>query len=138
MEKKNIYVTDYDLVRLIEMLNAIEADSQKIECSFQQLKQELERAEIVSSAKIPGNVITMNSTVRLKDMHTNEELTFQIVFPSDADLEQGKISILSPVGMALLGYKVGDRVVWNVPSGVRKLEIKEMLYQPEAEGDMYM
>ena len=138
MKAKNIYVTDYDLERLTEMLNAIEAGSQKIKCSFTQLKQELQRAEIVSSTNIPDNVVTMNSTVRLKDMDTNEEFTFKIVFPSDADMEQGKISVLSPVGTALLGYKVGDRVVWDVPSGVRKLEIEEMLYQPEAKGDIYM
>lgn len=137
MRNKKIYVTDYDSERLVEILNTIEANGQETENSFKQLKQELKRAKIVSSGLIPDNVVTMNSTVRLKDMDTNEEFTFQIAFPSDADLEKGKISVLSPVGTALLGYKVGDTVVWEVPAGVRKLKIEKMLYQPEAAGSIY-
>ncbi len=135
--KNNIFITEYDLERLNEMLKAIESDRSKDHGSSEELKQEIERAEIVSSSEILGDVVTINSRVLLKDMDTHEEFSFQVVFPSDADLDKGKISVLAPIGTALLGYKVADTVAWRVPGGMRKLKIKEMLYQPEFEGDLY-
>ena len=135
--KNNIFITGYDFERLNELIETIEKDSSREQGSIEELKKEIERAEIVSSDKIPGDVMTMNSRVLLKDIDTHEEFPFQIVFPSDADLDAGKISVLAPVGTALLGYKVGDTIEWKVPSGMRKLKIKEMLYQPESEGDLY-
>jgi regulator of nucleoside diphosphate kinase len=74
----------------------------------------------------------MDSRVSLTDVETNEEQTYTIVFPSGANLEQRKISVLAPIGTALLGYRVGDTVEWDVPGGVRRLRINEVLYQPEA------
>lgn len=76
----------------------------------------------------------MNSRLRVRDVDSGRDLTLTIVFPSDADLEQGKISIVAPIGTALLGYRVGDTVEWRVPAGVRRLKIEEILYQPEAAG----
>jgi regulator of nucleoside diphosphate kinase len=76
----------------------------------------------------------MNSRVRLKDLETNEEKVYTLVFPSEANLEQQKISILAPIGTAILGYRVGDTVEWRVPGGIRKLRLEEILYQPEAAG----
>jgi regulator of nucleoside diphosphate kinase len=61
-----------------------------------------------------------------------------VVFPSEADSEQGKISILAPVGTALLGYRVGDTVEWKLPGGLRRLKIERILYQPEAAGDYHL
>jgi len=135
--QNNIFITGCDFERLNELLKTIEKDSSRDQGSIEELKKEIERAEIVSLGKIAGDVVTMNSRVLLKDMDTCEEFSFQIVFPSDADIDAGKISILAPVGTALLGYTVGDIVTWEVPSGMRKLKIKEMLYQPEFEGDLY-
>lgn len=74
----------------------------------------------------------MNSRVRLQDMETGEENIYTLVFPSDADIEQNKISILAPIGTAILGYRAGDRVDWLVPAGKRKVRIQDILYQPEA------
>ena len=79
----------------------------------------------------------MNSRVRLTDVETNEEQIYTVVFPSEANLEDGKISILAPIGTAILGYRVGDTVEWRVPGGVRTLRIEEILYQPEAEGHRF-
>jgi regulator of nucleoside diphosphate kinase len=76
----------------------------------------------------------MNSRVRLTDAGTNEEQVYTVVFPSDANVEQRKISVLAPIGTAILGYRVGDMVEWRVPGGIRKLRIEEILYQPEAAG----
>ncbi len=65
---------------------------------------------------------------------SGKEMTIQLVFPSEADYERGKISIMAPIGTALIGYGVGDTVEWRVPAGIRRLKIQEVLYQPEAAG----
>jgi regulator of nucleoside diphosphate kinase len=76
----------------------------------------------------------MNSRVRLKDLETNEEKVYTLVFPSEADLSQQKISVLAPIGTAILGYRIGDTVEWRVPAGVKNMRIEDILFQPEAEG----
>ena len=75
------------------------------------------------------------SKVRLKDLVSGESNTYSLVFPTEADFAEGKISVLAPIGTAILGYKQGDTIEWSVPSGVRKLKVEEILYQPEAAGD---
>ncbi|OHB62019.1 MAG: transcription elongation factor GreAB [Planctomycetes bacterium RBG_13_46_10] len=137
MKNNNIYITNYDLGRLNELIRSLEADKYSDSLSIEQLKREIKRAKIVHPKDISGDIVTMNSRVRLKDMDTYEEMVFKIVFPPDADIDQGRISVLAPVGTALLGYKVGDTISWNVPGGIRRLNIQEVLYQPEAEGDLY-
>ncbi|HET9961437.1 MAG TPA: GreA/GreB family elongation factor, partial [Nitrospiraceae bacterium] len=74
------------------------------------------------------------SRVRLKDLETNEEKVYTLVFPSEADLSQQKISVLAPIGTAILGYRIGDTVEWRVPAGVKNMRIEDILFQPEAEG----
>ena len=96
------------------------------------LEQELDRAQIVSPSQVPEDVVTMNSRVRVKDVETGEDKTYTLVFPRDADFAQGKISVLAPIGTAILGYRVGDVIEWRVPGGRRKLRVEEVMYQPEA------
>ena len=133
---RTIYITEYDFERLQEMLRTARHSGYTQDC-VEKLKEEIERARIVSSEKIPGDLVTMNSRIVLEDEQTYQEFTFQVVFPSDSDVDAGKISILAPVGRALLGYKVGDTVEWKAPRGMRRLKIIKMLYQPESEGDLY-
>ena len=85
--------------------------------------------------QIPADVITLNSTARLVDRETKEEMVYSLVFPEDADTSQGKISILAPIGTAMLGYKAGDTFEWDTPGGKRIIRVKEIVYQPEAAGD---
>ncbi len=99
------------------------------------LKKELDRAKVVDPREVPGTVVTMNSTVRLTDLDTEEELVYTVVFPDDADVDAGKISIISPIGTALLGYSEGDLIEWPVPRGVCHLRIEEVLFQPEKSGN---
>jgi regulator of nucleoside diphosphate kinase len=61
-----------------------------------------------------------------------------LVFPENADLKQGKVSILAPIGTAMLGYEVGDIFEWDVPAGKRRLKVKRIIYQPEASGDYHL
>jgi regulator of nucleoside diphosphate kinase len=140
MEKRSqttssIYVTEPDYHRLSALIETTrERNGVDIE-NLKKLEAELDRAEIVNPKDIPDDVITMRSIVRLKDLVTGQANTYSLVFPTEADLNEGKISILAPIGTAILGYKLGDTIEWSVPSGVRRIKIDEILYQPEATGD---
>ena len=81
------------------------------------------------------DAITMRSKVRLKDLESRKEMIYSLVFPNEADIDEGRISVLAPVGTAMIGYRVGDIIEWEVPSGLRRLKVEEVLYQPEASGD---
>jgi len=135
MAKKVIYITDSDKKLLKQLIRDARALGSEHEVHVKELEEELNRGKVVKSKDIPKDVITMNSKIRLKDLDTREEMIYWLVFPDDADPDQSKISILAPVGTALLGYRVGDVIEWKVPAGLRKLKVLEVLYQPEAVGD---
>ncbi len=99
------------------------------------LMKELNSAEILEPEKIPSNVVTMNSIVKISFLNSNKQIQFQIVYPRQANVREQKISIFSPIATALIGYKVGDEVEWIVPAGLTKIRIDEIIYQPEAAGD---
>jgi regulator of nucleoside diphosphate kinase len=134
MEPRDIHITDYDLTRLKELLHVGISFAERDRELLEALQGELDRAHIVEPTAVPQDVVTMNSRVRLTDAETNEEQVYTVVFPSDANVEQRKISVLAPIGTAILGYRVGDNVHWPVPGGIKKLRIEEILYQPEAAG----
>jgi regulator of nucleoside diphosphate kinase len=98
------------------------------------LEAELNRSKRVAGDKVPPDVITMHSRAHLIDLESGEELIYTLVFPHEADIRQDKISVLAPIGTAMLGYRVGDVFEWPVPDGLRRLQVKGMLYQPEAAG----
>ena len=79
----------------------------------------------------------MNSVVSLKDLDTKEEMVFRLVYPGETDFDEEVVSVLAPVGTAVLGYRVGDTIEWEVPGGMRRLQIMEILHQPEAEGEFF-
>ena len=135
-KEASIYITELDRQRL-EKLIEIAGGRNGVENHeyLRKLEHELELAETVSPEEVPGDVITMRSKVRLKDLDTGEEMVYTLVFPSEANFDEGKISVLAPIGTAMLGYRVGSRIEWQVPSGLRRLKVEEILYQPEAAGD---
>jgi regulator of nucleoside diphosphate kinase len=135
MDPREIYITHYDLTRLKELLQVGISSAGRDRESLESLHNELDRAHIMEPTAVPHDVVTMNSRVRLRDLETNAEKTYILVFPSEANLEQRKISVLAPIGTAILGYRVGDTVEWRVPRGMRNLRIEEILYQPEAAGE---
>lgn len=138
MAERAIYVTDFDMQRLRRLLEGTRLWSSRDRQYLERLEEELDRAHVVPSEEIPRDVATMNSRVKVKDLDSGKELVLTLVFPSDADVEQGKVSIVAPIGTALLGYRVGDTVEWTVPAGLRRLKISEVLYQPEAAGDFHL
>jgi regulator of nucleoside diphosphate kinase len=80
----------------------------------------------------------MNSIVKIIFLNSNKSMQFQIVYPGAANIKENKISILSPVATALIGYKVSDEIEWIVPSGLTKIRIEEIVYQPEAAGHFHL
>ncbi len=130
-----IYITEPDYERLTALIEKIHERNGIDREYLKKLEAELDRAEIVNAKNIPANTITMRSTVRLKDLVSGETNTYSLVFPTEADFSQGKISVLAPIGTAILGYRTGDTIEWPVPSGLRKLKVDKILYQPEAAGD---
>ena len=78
--------------------------------------------------------MTMNSTVTLRDLETNERETYTLVYPEQADIANDRLSVLAPVGTAILGQRVGDELKWRVPGGWRRFKVQRVLFQPEREG----
>ena len=130
-----IYVTELDYNRLSGLIDRTRERNGVDREYLNKLETELDRAEIVDPQKIPADVVTMRSKVRLTDLVSGESNTYSLVFPTEANFAEGKISVLAPIGTAILGYRRGDTIEWPVPSGVRKLKIDEILYQPESAGD---
>ncbi len=130
-----IYTTEIDRERLGHLIERVRNQDEKENFSYiNNLEEKLECAEAVAPEQIPPDVVTMRSKVSLKDLDTNRTEVYSIVFPTEADYDEGKISILAPLATALLGYKCGDTVEFQAPSRLRRLKIKEILYQPEAAG----
>ncbi|HAH32233.1 MAG TPA: transcription elongation factor GreAB [Elusimicrobia bacterium] len=103
--------------------------------NWQVLGEKVRKGKIVDSRKIRPDVVTMNSRVQLKDLDTNKEILINLVFPDDASIEQGKLSVLSPMGTAILGYSQGDAIKWEDPYRIRRIRLIKIHYQPEAAGD---
>ncbi len=131
MPERTLYITAIDKERLHELIISTRKNAAESEIHLRDLEAELEKAIIVQSKDIPKDIVTMDSQVCIKDLDTQEEIVYTIVFPAYSDIKQNRISVLSPVGTALLGYRVGDDIEWKVPGGIRKLKIKKILYQPE-------
>ena len=134
MSKSAITVSRIDLERieaLLEHLPAAEAG--KLEA----LRAELGRADVVEPAAVPAQVVTMNSTVAFEDEGNGERLTLTLVYPN-ASGAPGAVSILAPVGSALLGLSRGQRIDWPIPDGRRRrLKVLEVTCQPEASGHLH-
>ena len=128
-----IFLTQNDLDRLFDLLEAYSAGSGGRR--FEQLESELARASVVPSDRIPKDVVTMNSRVLFENETTGERLEVTLVYPREADIDAGKISILVPVGAALLGLRVGQSIDWELPNGRKhRYRVVAVPYQPEAAG----
>jgi len=134
MDTRVIYVTEADMKRLRPLIEGMKNSRDDL----RGLQAELEHARVVTPADVPPDVITMNSKARLRDLDTGEEMIFALVFPGKASIEHDRISVVAPIGTAMLGQRVGDEFEWEVPAGSVRLRVEEMLYQPEAAGDFHL
>lgn len=120
--------TDYD--RLDVLLRTQKADSMATET----LRQEIERSTLVEPEQLPPNVVSMNSTVRFR-FAEGKTSTLTLVYPKDLDQNGQQISVLAPVGSALLGLSIGDVINWPLPGGnMSTITIEDIIYQPERAG----
>src|SRR5687767_9364232 len=117
MVRRNIIVTNADRQRLGTILERAREQGLQRRRLLDDLEHELERAEVVDQIDVPADVITMNSTALLTDLETGEKHEYTLVYPSGANADEGRISILAPVGTAMIGYRVGDVIDWPVPAG---------------------
>src|SRR4051812_9401458 len=102
------------------------------------LRGEMDRGQVVPADAVPKGVVTMHSRVRVRDLKDQESETYTLVYPDQADMNENKLSVLAPLGMALLGTRVGQIVKFDAPAGERRLKIEKILYQPEARGDFHL
>ena len=138
MSQRDIFITEFDLARLRDVLRARIRAGARDRDHLESLEHELDRAHVVDPSAVPHDVVTMNSQVRIEDVDTGLENVYTLVFPSDAGIQEKRLSILAPIGTALLGARAGETVEWAVPAGARTVRIKEVVYQPEAAGDYHL
>ncbi|HLV60748.1 MAG TPA: nucleoside diphosphate kinase regulator [Fredinandcohnia sp.] len=130
---RRITISTKDMERIQSLLDS--TVSVRNREALENLEAELDAAIVVKPEEIPRNVVTMGSRVRFRDEETNQTHEVTLVYPRDADPQSNKISILAPIGAALIGLKVGERIDWPLPNGRRRrLVLEEILYQPEADG----
>lgn len=132
MADRDIVMTEQDHEKLTQLLNGVRQRRFRDLAHVEQLDTELDRARIVSADEIPPDVVTMNSQVALRDLDTGEDIVMTLVFPHEANVEERKVSVLAPLGTAVLGYRAGDVIEWEVPAGTRRLKVERVLFQPEA------
>lgn len=131
----NIIISNTAAKRLEELLDAVTGDNTPIADA---LDAEISRAEIVESKDMPGDVVTMNSKVKFKVLSTKESFCLTLVYPKDMKDNGETISILAPVGSALLGLKEGKTIEWSKPGGgTLQVQIEEVVYQPERAGELH-
>ena len=121
MNHTPIYIShdDYSKLRLL-LSTALHSSAS---ATLQKLREELDRASVIDPEAFPTGVVTMESTVAFEDLGTGDIEEYTITFPDRANLEARRISILAPIGTALIGCRVGDIVNWSTPGGVRQLKV---------------
>lgn len=133
--KPSLILTRLDVQRLERLIESLDEKTQDSP-GVLALQDELDRAEqVVGHEEVPAGVVTMNSRVHCRDEVSGKDYHLTLVYPKDAGAE-GTVSILAPIGSALLGLSVGEQIDWPAPGGkTLKLKLLEVEYQPEAAGD---
>jgi regulator of nucleoside diphosphate kinase len=132
MMKRNIFVSTLDYSRLHDLVITAKQFATSKPDLLESLERELAAAQIVRPDEIPPYIVTMNTCVHLTDLATGEDMKLTLVYPSDEKRKPGNLSILSGLGVAIIGFSVGDTVEWNSPSGVRQIRVNSIDFQPEA------
>ncbi|HQP09765.1 MAG TPA: nucleoside diphosphate kinase regulator [Candidatus Omnitrophota bacterium] len=134
MHSGEIFITKEDQKKLKFVIEQALRSNQEDKRHLKKLKDELIRAHVVDAQDVPADTVTMNSVVSIKDMDTGDEEVYELGYSGYAPDKGNRISVFAPIGMALLGYRAGDEIEWEVPGGMRKIKIIKVLYQPEASG----
>jgi regulator of nucleoside diphosphate kinase len=135
---RNILVTHDDRRQLGAALEDFPADGTERRDYLHALEAVLEDAQGIDPSVLPQDIVTMNTTVELRDVDTEESETYTVVYPERADITLNRISVLAPIGTAILGRRRGDLVEVEVPSGRRRIRVEDIHYQPERPGDFHL
>jgi regulator of nucleoside diphosphate kinase len=135
--KRSPVLTDADYDRLKHLVESPRYRSANA-VPLAPLRDGLQRGTVVAPARVPRGVVTMHSRVRVRDTRRKESETYTIVYPEEANFDQGKVSVLAPMATALLGAREGSIVDFRAPGGRRRLKVVKVLYQPEAAGDFHL
>ncbi len=129
-----IIINSLDNSRIRERIVQLRRSGAPVPAEVSALLKELESAKLMEPEQIPPGVVTMHSKVLLRYLDSDRTMELELVYPEEADVKQKKISIFSPIATALIGFREGDQVEWQIPSGLAKLKIEKVLHQPEAAG----
>ena len=131
----SIVVSSLDMERLEALIDSLPA-AQADNCAA--LLEELARAELVEPEDMPPDVVTMNSRVRFVLDNAPEAIEMTLAYPKDVHGADDKLSVLTPIGNALLGLKAGDSIGWTRPDGAAcQVRVVDVLYQPERSGELH-
>lgn len=133
--KTQLHITNLDYQRLQTLINQLKSEKKEELHYLETLENELLKASKVEPRKITSEVVTMNSEVEVIDPATGKVMSVKLVYPQVADFRNYRLSVLSPLGSALIGYREGDEIEYEVPAGKKKVKIGKILYQPEANGE---
>jgi regulator of nucleoside diphosphate kinase len=131
MQDHPIIVSGTDIQRLSQLIRDLRHSRYRDQAQVQLLEEILENAELTASARFPRNAIKMNSRFRVLDLGTGKKQVYTLVYPDEADVFSGSISVLAPIGISLLGRRQGDTIEVDVPGRVRRLRIERVLYPPD-------
>ena len=137
MQEVGVVITEADFDRLRHLLESPRYRATH-PALLRTLKTELDRCAVVAPGDVPKGVVTMHSRVRVRDVRAGESEAYTLVYPDEADILAGKVSVLAPLGIALLGARVGQVVEFDAPAGLRRLKVDKVLYQPEGAGDFHL
>src|ERR1043166_2779300 len=130
--ENDIIVTAPDHAELSSVIDVTGKLSGRVRWELRLLENKLKHARIAAPKDVSFDVITLNTRAELLDLESGERMEFTLVLPRDENINDGKISVLAPLGTAMRGYRVGDEFDWHVPHGLRRLKVIKLHFQPEA------
>ncbi len=138
MVTRQMLISEADRARLEKTIGLFAGHAHEEWDSIRHLEQELSQASILNPKEVPTDVVTMNSTTLLHDLDSGAEEAYSLVYPSYSAVAPDKVSVLSPLGTALLGSRVGDVLACMVGGRARRFQVVDVLYQPEASGHYFL
>ena len=133
MQSSLVRMTHEDHSRVGRVVRVMGTRDAELRRSTNELRERLERATLYASEAIPPDVVTMGSTVRFRDLEDRKSFEYTVVYPGEADITRGRISVLAPLGAALLGSREGQEAQVDTPAGSRRIRVERVVSQPERE-----
>jgi regulator of nucleoside diphosphate kinase len=137
MTARTPIISDLDFDRLHALVESPQYRSSHAQ-RVAELQRELDDGEVVPPTEVPPSVVTMNSRVRVRDLESGECEEYTLCYPGEANIADAKLSVLAPLGTALLGARVGETIEFAAPAGTQRLSVEKIPYQPEREGAFHL